>query len=70
MFGMESFWDSMQLELLNRQPWRTNLQLAVGIADSIEHFYNPLRRHRAFNYLTADEFEDLLSPHTQQAALR
>jgi transposase InsO family protein len=49
---IESFSGSMQIELLNRQRWRTNLQLAVGIADYIENFYNVARRHRALNYLT------------------
>jgi putative transposase len=59
---MESFWGSMQIELLNRQSWRTNLELALGIADYIEHFYNPTRRHSALGYLTPNEFEDLHSP--------
>ena len=27
---MESFWGSMQIELLNRDRWRTNIELAVG----------------------------------------
>ena len=58
---MESFWGSMQIELLNRQRWRTNLELAVAIADYIEHFYNPARRHSALGYLTPIEFEDLHS---------
>ena len=66
---MESFWGSMQIELLNRQRWRTNLQLAVGIADYIENFYNVARRHSALNYLTPIEFEDLHSTHIQQAVL-
>ena len=35
----ESFWGSTQVEL-NRQRWRTNLELAVAIVDHIEHFYN------------------------------
>ena len=34
---MESFWGSMQIELLDRQRWRTNLELAVAMADYIEH---------------------------------
>jgi putative transposase len=66
---MESFWGSMQIELLNRQHWRTNLQLAVGIADYIENFYNVARRHSALNYLTPIEFEDLHLAHIHQAAL-
>jgi transposase InsO family protein len=59
----------MQIELLNRQHWRTNLQLAVGIADYIENFYNVALRHSALNYLTPIEFEDLHLAHIHQAAL-
>jgi putative transposase len=59
---MESFWGSMQIELLNRKRWRTNLELALAMADYIEHFYNAARRHSALGYLTPNEFEDLHSP--------
>jgi putative transposase len=58
---MESFWGSMQVELLNRHPWRTNLELAIAIADYIDHFYNPSRRHSSLGYLTPNEFERLHS---------
>ena len=58
---MESFWGSMQIELLNRQRWRTNLELAIAIADYIEHFYNSTRRHSALDYMTPNEFDDLHS---------
>ena len=51
---MESFWSSMQVELLDRQRWRTILERAIAIADYIEHFYNPVRRHSALGYLTCD----------------
>ena len=61
---MESFWRSMQIELLKRQHWRTNLELALAIADYIEHFYNPTGRHSALGYLTPNEFEDLHSAKT------
>jgi hypothetical protein len=30
---MESFWGSMQIELLNRGKWRTIVELTVAIAD-------------------------------------
>jgi transposase InsO family protein len=56
---MESFWGSMQIELLNRQRWRTNIELAIAIADYIENFYNKERRHSSISYLTPNEFEDL-----------
>ena len=62
---MESFWGSMQIELLNRKKWRTKIELSIAMADYIEHFYNPHRRHSSLNYLTPTEFEDLHSKQTQ-----
>jgi len=59
---MESFWGTLQTELLNRQRWRTNLELAIAIADYIDHFYNPSRRHSSLGYLTPNEFERIHSP--------
>ena len=58
---MESFWGSMQIELLDRQRWRTILELAIAIADYIEHFYKLARRHSALGYLTPNECEVLHS---------
>jgi len=66
---MESFWGSMQIELLNRQKWRTNLELALAMADYIDHFYNCERRHSSLGYLTPNEFEASRSTPTQQATL-
>ena len=66
---MESFWGSMQIELLNRQKWRTKLELGLAMADYIEHFYNSDRRHSSLGYLTPNEFEDLHSTTSQQAIL-
>lgn len=56
---MESFWGSMQIELLDRQSWKTVLELSTAMADYIETFYNPTRRHSSLAYLTPNEFEDL-----------
>jgi transposase InsO family protein len=66
---MESFGGSMQIELLNRQKWRTKMELALAMAEYIEHFYNSNRRHSSLGYLTPNEFEDLHSTTTQQATL-
>ena len=66
---MESFWGSMQIELLNRQKWRTHLELAIAIADYLDHFYNSQRRHSSLGYLTPNEFETANSTTTQQATL-
>jgi putative transposase len=62
---MESFWGTMQIELLDRQRWNTIVELSAAMADYIENFYNPARRHSSLNYLTPDEFEDLHSIQTQ-----
>ena len=54
---MESFWSSMQIELLNRQRWKTRVELANAIFDYIEIFHNRQRRHSALGYLTPIEYE-------------
>lgn len=54
---MESFWGSMQIELLNRKKWTSVLELSDAMADYIETFYNAQRRHSSIGYLTPDEFE-------------
>jgi putative transposase len=54
---MESFWESMQIELLNRKRWKTRLELTNVIFDYIEVFYNRQRRHSEPNYVSPVEFE-------------
>lgn len=54
---MESFWSSMQIELLNRQRWNTRVELANAIFDYIEIFHNRRRRHSSLGYLSPIEFE-------------
>ena len=46
----------MQIELLNRQKGSTTIELTEAIADFIENFYNPVRRHSSLDYLTPGEF--------------
>lgn len=58
---MKSFWGSKQIELLNRKRWTTVVELSLAIADYIENFYNPARRHSLLDYLTPHEFETLQS---------
>ncbi len=52
---MESFWSSMQIELLNRKRWKTRTDLANAIFDYIEIFYNRQRRHSGLDYRTPIE---------------
>jgi putative transposase len=56
---IESFWSTMQRELLDRQRWTTPADLGSAIFEWIEAFYNPRRRHSALGYLSPVEFEDL-----------
>jgi putative transposase len=57
--AMESFFGSMQIELLDRRIWPTRALLASAIFEWIEGFYNPTRRHSSIGYLSPVEFEDL-----------
>ncbi len=54
---MESFWSSIQIELLNRQRWNTRVELANAIFEYIEIFHNRRRRHSGLGYLSPIEFE-------------
>lgn len=56
---IESFWSTMQRELLDRQHWSTKAQLASAIFEWIEGFYNPVRRHSRLGYRSPTEFEAL-----------
>ena len=56
---VESFWGRMQVELFNRQRWKTRIELASAIHDYIELFHNTRRRHSALEMLTPTEYEDL-----------
>jgi transposase InsO family protein len=42
---MESFWSTLQRELLDRQTWAGRDGLAAAIFEWIEAWYNPRRRH-------------------------
>ncbi|WP_139057763.1 integrase core domain-containing protein, partial [Tsukamurella pseudospumae] len=55
---MESFWSTMQRELLDTREWDTEEQLASAIFDWIEAWYNPRRRHSGIGYLAPVEYEN------------
>ncbi len=54
---MESFWSRMQVELLDRQRWRTRLELANAIFEYLEIWHNRQRRHSRLDMLTPIEYE-------------
>lgn len=59
---MESFWGTMQLEILDRQKWDTRAELASAIFEWIECWYNPARRHSSLGMLSPVNFEQLHTP--------
>ncbi|MCD2190502.1 IS3 family transposase [Actinomycetospora soli] len=54
---MESFWGTMQLELLDSRKWESRTELATGIFEWIECWYNPIRRHSSIGMLSPVDFE-------------
>ena len=58
---MESFWGTMQIELLDRKKWSTREQLASAIFEWLECWYNPKRRHSSIGMHSPIAFEVLHS---------
>jgi putative transposase len=53
----ESFFASLETELIARSDWRTTDEAYGAVAGYIEPFYNRQRRHSALGYLAPAEFE-------------
>lgn len=56
---MESFWGTMQLELLDSKAWQTRDELANAVFEWIECWYNPNRRHSSIGMHSPVTFETL-----------
>ena len=53
----ESFFATLECELLDRSPWPTRAGLRTAIFDFIEVFYNRQRRHSTLDYRTPADYE-------------
>jgi putative transposase len=53
----ESFFASLECELIDRSHWPTHSQARSAVFDYIEAFYNPRRRHSGIGYLSPAAFE-------------
>lgn len=62
---VESFWGTMQLELLDSKTWATRAELANAIFEWIECWYNPLRRHSSIGMLSPMNYEAAHTPPDQ-----
>jgi putative transposase len=59
---MESFWGTMQLELLDTNKWQTRAELAAAMFEWIECWYNPYRRHSSIGMNSPIAYEELYKP--------
>jgi putative transposase len=53
----ESFFATLECELLDRQRFRNQAEAKMAVFDFIEGWYNPRRRHSALGYLSPIAFE-------------
>jgi putative transposase len=53
----ESFFASLECELLDRRRFGNQAEARMAILDYLEGFYNPRRRHSALGYLSPMDFE-------------
>ncbi len=58
----ESFFGSLQLELLDEHHWTTRRQLAQAIFEWLECWYNPKRRHSYCQMLSPVDYETRFTP--------
>jgi putative transposase len=55
----ESFFASLECELIDRTRFRTQAEAKMAVFNYIEGFYNPRRRHSALDYLSPINYERL-----------
>lgn len=53
----ESFFATLECELLARQTFQTQIEARTALFEYIEVFYNRQRRHSALDYLSPDAYE-------------
>ena len=58
----ESFFGTLQLELLDEHHWTTRQQLANAIFEWIECWYNPKRRHTSIGSISPIDYEAHATP--------
>jgi putative transposase len=58
----ESFFATLECELLDRHRFRTRTQARTAVFDYLEGFYNPRRRHSALDQLSPTDYEHRHQP--------
>ncbi len=52
----ESFFGTLECELLDRRRFRSQAEARMAVFDYLEGFYNPRRRHSALDYKSPIEY--------------
>ena len=66
---IESFWSTMQRELLDQRIWGTPEELGAAVFEWIEAWYNPRRRHTSIGMLSPVDYEHAWQQSQTAAAL-
>ena len=61
----ESFFASLECELIDRRSWKNKTEARLAIFTWIESWYNPTRRHSTLGYLSPNNFEKKLNEENQ-----
>jgi putative transposase len=64
----ESFFASLEKDLLRRRSFPTRDEARTAVFDYIETFYNPIRLHSTLGYLSPVEYEKMKMTTEQKAA--
>lgn len=64
---VESFFATLQTELLDRRTWPTKASLRTAIFEYIEVLYNRIRRHSTLDYLSPTSSRGGTTRHKPQA---
>jgi putative transposase len=65
---VESFFATLEKELVTSAQWQTHAQARAALFEWMEVWYNRRRRHSALGYLSPAEFEARLAPTPRAAA--
>lgn len=63
----ESFFSTLQRELLDEHDWDNRDQLALAVFEWIEGWYNPTRRHSSIDMLSPIDYEQANTPALEAA---
>ena len=58
----ESFFATLECELIDRRTWKTKAEARLAIFTWIESWYNPLRRHSGLGQRSPNAFERNMKP--------